>query len=403
MRSSRSSVALHLMLLAGVACTGIASAQSGGPGGPPAPYVPPKMSMPKPFVPPPALSAVGRRGPSVPVYAIPPRTGSGLTRPLPSNFGGVRPQLPTSIYLPDVPTVSPAQRLSTVPRWNPGSFRGDRAAGVLLGDDRSPSAVRRGGRGDVTPDSGWYGHLGTSGASVGYQADGDGFSFRAHLGDAWLSTGRHCLWKQWGTCYPSSCWNGGWGWSSWDNGYSGYPIYSPIWPYPDPLLSMYYSPPAPTTQPDPATAGQAGPTLLEEAEILLSVERFADAAAAYREHLAQHADDSDALRMLGVALLMDRRPREAAEAILAAYRMNPALADSPVVLPRGLGPADLAVAGNRAIEYAQRTGSAPAWLTAAVMSQSRDKLPVARNFARSAKAAGLDPEVYVRLMSAWST
>lgn len=348
------------------------------------------------------------------------RSGAGLTRPLPLNFGGTKVRLPGPIG-----SYSPPPGSNFYPRPGygypvarplPG---GGVVGGAVIRGDRDGVGIHLGGAGRV-PDSawthadrgavdpGWHGYIGTSGAAVGYKATGDGLSFAAHLGNPWLSYGRHSLWRQWGTCYPATSWcyypTTGWGWNYWDNwgGSAGYPVYSPIWPYPDPMLSQYYSPPAPTAQPEPST-GEAPLTLIEQAEVLLSYERFDEAAAAYREHLSQQSDDAESMRMLAVTLLLDRRPREAADVMLAAYRMNPALADSPVVLPPRLGPADLAAAANRAIEHAQRTRTAPSWLAAAVLSQARDKLPVARNFAKSAKAAGLDPEVYARLMSSWSS
>ncbi|MCC6677034.1 MAG: tetratricopeptide repeat protein [Phycisphaerales bacterium] len=419
MKLTTNNFASWVILAAGLAMAPWAAAQGQGAApavgraGPPAAYSPPRMSMPKAYVPGAPMSAVGRQV-RVPVYAIPPRTGSGLTRPLPLNFGGVRAELPGPIgrYTPPPSTTFyPYQRrspgLHTVPRGLGGAAvaASDGSVGVHIG---TGDAHRGGGdwsHGDrPAPDPGFYGHIGTSGATLGYRATGDGFSFRAHLGDPWLDRGRQCLWKQWGTCSPYSWnWGWGWGWSRYNNYSYGYPIYSPIWPYPDPLLSSYYYPPAPATQPDPADASAPALTVLEQADILLGYEQFDEAAAAYREHLSQHPDDAEALRMLAVTLLLDRHPREAGEAMLAAYRMNPSLADSPVVLPAGLGPSDLAVAANRAIEHAQRTRSAPSWLSAAVLSHARDKVPVARNFAKSAKAAGLDPEVYARLMSSWST
>lgn len=408
-----------VMLGAGLAIAPWAEAQRSGQSGsvtvgragPAAPYSPPKMSMPKAFVPGAPMSAVGRQV-RVPTYAIPPRTGSGLTRPLPVNFGGVRVELPGPIggkTPPSSTTFYPYNRRSPGRHVGPSRFGGaavsgsDSSVGVHIGTgDAHPGGWPRGDR--PSPDPGFYGYIGTGGATLGYRATGDGFSFRAHLGEPWLDRGRSCLGKQWGTCSPCS-WNWGWGWPrnyNYSYGY-GYPIYSPIWPYPDPLLSSYYYPPATAAQPDPADAAAPALTVLEQAELLLGYERFDEAAAAFREQLSQQPDDAETLRMLAVTLLLDRRPREAGEAMLAAYRMNPSLADSPVVLPAGLGPSDLAAAANRAIEHAQRTRSAPSWLSAAVLSQARDKLPVARNFAKSAKAAGLDPEVYARLMSSWST
>lgn len=389
-----------------------APGQPGGPSGPPAPYVPPRMSMPRAFVPPAPMSGAGRHF-RPPPYSIPPRTGSGLTRPLPLNFGGVKAKLP-----------GPIGSLKTPPVTNPwpghpdhhhrGGGPGGGGVGIIIADGDGGGRVIRGGdfwdhARDPLPDSGFSGHIGTSGVSLGYRSSGSGFSFATSINNSAnvavinaglsLGTGRHSLWKQRGWCSPYS-WGTGWG--SWYNDYP-YPIYTPIWPYPDPLLSTYYTPPAPAAQPDPATAGQPQPTLLEQAEILMGYEHFEDAVAAYREHLSERSDDAEALRMLAVALVLDRRPREAGEAMLAAYRMNPALADNPVVLPPGLGPSDLASAANRAIEHAQRTRTAPAWLAAAVLTQARDKPAVARNFAKSAKAAGLDPEVYARLMSSWSS
>lgn len=418
MNRTRIHLAAWVIGAAGLAAAPVAMGQANGQGPPPA-YVPPKMSMPKPYVPPAPMSAVGKPG-RPPPYSIPPRTGSGLTRPLPLNFGGVRAKMPGPIgSLKQPPTTTnpwPA------PRSNPGGDRQGGGAAIIVTDRSGDTRVV--GRGELgpsqggypapTPEPGFSGHIGTSGVSVGYSTggsssggSGSGFSFTTNINNSsnvrvsnraiWLTPGRYSMCGQWGYRNPYS-WGRGWGYESY-----GYPIYSPIWPYPDPMLSSYYTPAAPVAQPDPAVTAQAPLTVLEQAELLMGAERYSEAVAGFREHLAQKPDDAETLRMLGVTLLLDRRPREAGEAMLAAYRMNPMLADSPVVLPMGLGPSDLAVAANRAIEYAQRTRTAPSWLSAAVMSQARDKLPVARNFVKSAKAAGLDAEVYARLMSSWST
>lgn len=259
-------------------------------------------------------------------------------------------------------------------------------------------------------DSGFSGHVGAGGVDLGYSGRGDGFSFNTSINNSsnvavlntgiWLTPGVHSVGRQWGCYGPYSGGRYGYGWGNYDY---GYPIYSPTWPYPDPYLSMYYTGSSTAVQPDPQAFGATSPTIMEQAEVLLGAKQYESAAAAYREQLAAHPDDAEAVRMLGVTLMLDRKPREAGEYMLSAYRMSPSLAANPVILPIGLTDEDLAKAANRAIEHAQRTRTAPAWLAAAVLSQSRDKLPVARNFAKAAKTAGLDPEVFARLMSAWNS
>lgn len=337
-------------------------------------------------------------------------THSKPADPIPIDFGGTKSKAPRMIGASPAPVITndPTENMvrghfnaADVFTRTPRLDRGPRTGGGLI-----PGPI---GTRPTTDDPGFHGRIGSGeGVQVDYTARGDRFNFGISINGQQLN--RYQMLKALHMGYGR--WSPGLAWRSiaydkylrdvYNDGYgSGYVI-APAWGYADPALSTSYAP----AQPDPAAqqgAAASQTDALQYAESLLGAERFKQAAVAYREHMAQHPDDADALRMLAVTLILDRRPREAADLMLAAYRMNPTLADAPVSLPAGLGNADLAAAAGRAIDYAQRSKDAGSWLAAAVLSHARAKTPVARQFAESARAAGLDPELYAKLMAAWST
>lgn len=127
------------------------------------------------------------------------------------------------------------------------------------------------------------------------------------------------------------------------------------------------------------------------------------AIAAYTGHLESFPSDAPVRRSLGLALLSGGRVDEAAESILQAYASAPWLADEPVnpdAFARGAE--DLALNIELASAYANRVGSAPAWLLVAVLVQANGRLDLGLLMLDRADEAGLDPAVSVPLRRALS-
>lgn len=113
------------------------------------------------------------------------------------------------------------------------------------------------------------------------------------------------------------------------------------------------------------------PMVRERANEQLRAGRLSIAADLYREHLRTEPTDDYSRRALGYTLLEDGKIEDAIGVIAAAYTQSPALARSTIAL--GSLPDGGSCLGAKFQEVrsiADRTGSAQAYLTAAVIAQS---------------------------------
>src|SRR5690606_16092175 len=94
----------------------------------------------------------------------------------------------------------------------------------------------------------------------------------------------------------------------------------------------------------------------------------------YRDHLTANADDGDAMRRLGVALVMDRKVKEGVAMLALAYEKDPSLARRPMT-------ADLLPGGERdlhevllaVVPFANRMKSASGYLAVTVIMQAQNR------------------------------
>lgn len=139
---------------------------------------------------------------------------------------------------------------------------------------------------------------------------------------------------------------------------------------------------------------------LERAADFTNSRDFEAAADAYLRHMAEHDRDADAARALALVILAAGKTSQACDAMLEAYRLDAALAFRPVD-PRTLPPRTSAGALlGRVAQHASRTGSAGAWLTAAMLAQASGKQEVAARFVQRSRGAGLDATIADALTSA---
>jgi hypothetical protein len=169
-----------------------------------------------------------------------------------------------------------------------------------------------------------------------------------------------------------------------------------IQPYPHHVYAPAVAPTPPTPLVPTATVEPVQPVPLtgrELADALLHWDEPERAIAAYQVHLAENPDDSEALRMLGMALIDARRIPEGVAAIALAHERHPELAHSPVPMDVFGPPEDLRRNLNRVSVHANRVNTASAWLALAVLMQAEGRTRPAAAMLARAEESGLSDEV----------
>lgn len=214
-------------------------------------------------------------------------------------------------------------------------------------------------------------------------------------------------------------WGSSWGWGGVCGGGGGvYPWgfdrywgYDPTWGNvrigssynyygPDPALSVNYQP-AQAVQ--PAAAPTPPPTPDEVAKFAMSLGRYPEAIDALKLHLKDNPSDPSAMRRLGIAQLLARRWDDGFAQIARAYQADPVLSDVPLTSDE-LGVRDdmLRELTGRVVSRARQSRSRDAWMTAAILMQSRDKNEQAITMLEAAKNAGMDATLYARMRQSLS-
>ncbi len=184
----------------------------------------------------------------------------------------------------------------------------------------------------------------------------------------------------------------------------GYPFYS-YYDEPSYPIDGYYTPIDPqligyTPRPTPPDTPPPPPTDREIGDASLYSGFPERAAAAYRAHLVTNADDAEVIRLLGLALIDARDPKEGVAVIGLAYRKDPALCEQPIPWNLfGGSRAALRTNVNRASIYAKNVNSASAWLAMTVLVQAEGRLDVASRLIERARAAGLDKTLADRMVT----
>mgnify|MGYP001447755973 FL=1 len=203
-----------------------------------------------------------------------------------------------------------------------------------------------------------------------------------------------------------------WGWNSWVawNG-ANYTVYwngFPVPPYvPGPFggLTYIYDP--------NLLPGATQRSLAEQQNVApaptqydYGVEAFrmrqSDAAVKYlTAAIAKDKEDTGAMRLLALALLDTRQADDAVAMLRQAYRLDPTLASRTIdVDSLGLNAARRSDLINRAVEYANRVGSASSWLMVSVLMQADGRFDLARRMLKRGADIGLEPAVYAAMDAA---
>lgn len=233
-----------------------------------------------------------------------------------------------------------------------------------------------------------------SGVTVSGVYSDDNFRLRFHLGWPGIVVRHHDVCPP----YVNFPWWGGW-YSYYDwYGYNDYPYIDAPYGVVDPTLAGYTArPPVPTTPPMP----EAEPTVRERGDLALASDQPDRAVAAYRVHLVSYPDDTEVMRLLGLALIDAGDPKEGVAVMGLAYHKDLSLCEKPISSGLfGSRGSDVRRNVNRVSAFAQSSGSASAWLTMAVLVQAEGRAAVAHKLLDKARAAGLDRAIADRLAGA---
>lgn len=206
-------------------------------------------------------------------------------------------------------------------------------------------------------------------------------------GAGWYTGGTLSLWN---SCSlnvmdPSFAgYPGGW----WVNDYRrATPVYDPTGYAPAAFLERPV-PPAPQIQEAPEM------TALERGELRLRTGDAVGADSALREHLKANPTDAKGLRTLGLALLEQRKVSEAIAVVMAAYTLDPTLAQAPIAPGTIPGDAsDLRARFTQVVEIANRQKSASPAFVAAVLAQAEGRKEVALRMLNRATEQGLSAKL----------
>jgi hypothetical protein len=192
--------------------------------------------------------------------------------------------------------------------------------------------------------------------------------------------------------------------------YPYYPSYYPWgfgWYYDNYRTSYdYYPPQTITTTPIYIDASMLGaqnqaqtappppPTGVELADVAMYEGRYDKAIAGYRVHLTTAPDDTEAMRRLAIALILDKKVKEGVAVLGAAYEKDLSLVRKPLdmnMIPDGQDQfRDMLY---QVAPFANSMRSASGYLTVAVIMQAQGREDMARKNMKKARDAGLPDKV----------
>lgn len=171
-----------------------------------------------------------------------------------------------------------------------------------------------------------------------------------------------------------------WGWSS-----PRYPIDGPVVVYSSNIQDEAEAPEA--EEQEPLTEHQRAALLLRDGDVTGAIELL-------RAHVDAEEADAEAMRLLAVALLMDRQMCEAAALMSFAYEYDRSMVNRPLGggnLPRG--DRQLRDAVRQAVTYANAQETPSSWLLVTVLMQAEGRSFTAAAMLRKAVNAGLNEPV----------
>lgn len=136
------------------------------------------------------------------------------------------------------------------------------------------------------------------------------------------------------------------------------------------------------------------PTLLELASAAMAQRQPKVAVEALRREIREQGEQAETLRLLGVALAMDRRWLDAAAVMRSAYRLDAKMATTPLdAAAAGVDDRRLRELVKGAVLAANRGKSASEWLLVAALMQAEGREEWSSAMASRAAKAGLEPEI----------
>ncbi|MBC7770893.1 MAG: hypothetical protein H7210_00225 [Pyrinomonadaceae bacterium] len=345
-----------------------------------------------------AMQAVAQQNTPAPAPTPPPTPIKRPSSAFPKiKLGGVKSKAPRPIgsvrgsLLPPPPP--PGAGGSHQHSGTPGAVVGGRGDsirdgqrignGPRSGDNNRPDRTEN--RGEFRDSTGR--NTPRDGVSIDGRYDDDRFRLGFHVGSG-LSAHHHGRRVHYGYPYGYPYGYGGIGYgygygSSWYDGYDATPIRG--YRYPDTYVESV--PVAPVAPPEPLST-------LEKADVALSESRSKDAVKLFQEHLKTTPNDAEATRSLALALLLEKRHKEAVAVMIGVYEKHHGLAAQVIEsdnLPRG--EAGLRTLVLAVVPYANRTKTASGYLTTAVLLQAQGKTDAALRLLTKAKDAGLDERI----------
>jgi hypothetical protein len=188
----------------------------------------------------------------------------------------------------------------------------------------------------------------------------------------------------WGYGYP-------WGYYGYDR--TPYPIDGPV---------VIYSNMQDPAQAEPEEAVEAEPlTEPQRAALLLRAGDVQGAIDVLRAHLTGASEDAEALRLLGLALIVNEQSTEAAAVMTFAYERDRSMAHRPLSAGNvDGGRRSLRDAVRTAVASANEQNTASTWLLVTVLMQAEGRADRAAVMLDRARKAGLDEQVYLAMKAA---
>ncbi len=143
------------------------------------------------------------------------------------------------------------------------------------------------------------------------------------------------------------------------------------------------------------------PTALEVGKAMIAADQPKHAIEAFRRDIKEHGSEGTTMRYLAIALAEDKQIEEAAAVMRSAYRIDPALATSPIDLV-GLGYSERTFREliARCVVAANRLNTGSSWLLVTSLMQAEGRTEPARRMLEKASKQGLEPAILDPLQSA---
>jgi hypothetical protein len=157
----------------------------------------------------------------------------------------------------------------------------------------------------------------------------------------------------------------------------------------------------PAAAPQPMDSEEAEPVSeRERGDLLLRAGRAKDAIAAFQSHLRAQPNDADAMRGLGLAMIVASQFKDGVSMVSLAYKTDPTLASDPISVEAFGSRGELRRILERVSLYANRSRIPAAWLTLAALMQTEGRTELAIKMIDRGREAGLEPEIAAQMAAA---